>query len=220
MGGRFNINYYLASDPGTSLNATIFKAPFGAFFFKGIIMTHRSGRLIIHPNDKSTEFLKGMYRDDDTIVRDGAFSVKEIEGLINAHEQTIMMGHGFELGLFSVGQFGGTETNFTVIDSRLRPALEKAKASYIWCYAANFTKTFKLPGFATGMFISDTGEAAYMGVKATAADVEESNRLFVDIIANKKDPRQMYEAAMDLYGELALVNPVAKYNHQRLRYVS
>lgn len=62
--------------------------------------------LVIHPQDKSTDFLKVIYagRDDYTIVTGGK-TTEEVNELIKQHDHIIMMGHGTPQGLLSVGQF-------------------------------------------------------------------------------------------------------------------
>ena len=61
--------------------------------------------LVIHPKDKSTDFLKVIYagRDDFTVITEG--TKEEVNTAIKEHDHIIMMGHGTPQGLFSVGQF-------------------------------------------------------------------------------------------------------------------
>lgn len=63
-------------------------------------------RLIIHPNDRSTDFLKVIYsgRSDFTVITDGK-TTQEVNDAIKEHDHIIMMGHGTPQGLMSVGQF-------------------------------------------------------------------------------------------------------------------
>lgn len=62
-------------------------------------------KLIIHPKDKSTDFLKVIYagRDDCTVITDGTFD--EVKDAIRNHDHIIMMGHGTPQGLLAVNQF-------------------------------------------------------------------------------------------------------------------
>ena len=62
-------------------------------------------KLIIHPKDKSTDFLKVIYagRDDCTVITGGTFD--EVREAIKSHDHIIMMGHGTPQGLLAVGQF-------------------------------------------------------------------------------------------------------------------
>lgn len=62
--------------------------------------------MIIHPKDRSTDFLKVVYagRDDFTVIN-GGVTKGTVEKAIDAHDHIIMMGHGTPQGLLSVGQF-------------------------------------------------------------------------------------------------------------------
>lgn len=61
--------------------------------------------MIIHPKDKSTDFLKVIYagRDDITVINNG--TKEEVRKAIEEHDHIIMMGHGTPQGLLGVGQF-------------------------------------------------------------------------------------------------------------------
>jgi hypothetical protein len=61
--------------------------------------------LVIHPKDKSTNFLKPIYsgRSDMTIMNSG--TKEEVTRQIHAHDHIIMCGHGTPQGLLGVGQF-------------------------------------------------------------------------------------------------------------------
>ena len=65
--------------------------------------------LVIHPDDRSTDFLKPIYSDitDATVLNGRGIDKKEVYELIKEHERIIMLGHGSPGGLFGVGQFGG-----------------------------------------------------------------------------------------------------------------
>lgn len=178
--------------------------------------------LIIHPEDSTTVFLKDIYKDipDKTVVQ-GGVTKKEIEEMIQSHDRIMMMGHGSPSGLFSVGQF--PDTRIFIIDSSMTSLLEAKKDSvFIWCYADKFLESTALKGFATGMFISEIGEALICGVKSVSQDmIDTSNSCFVDVVA-----KHVHLPAHDIYthvmrGEymhLAKTNPVAKYNYERMYY--
>ena len=53
-------------------------------------------RLIIHPQDRSTDFLKHIYSSltDTTVVTGGMRNRNDIHELIKTHDQVIMLGHG------------------------------------------------------------------------------------------------------------------------------
>jgi hypothetical protein len=192
--------------------------------------------LIIHPTDPSTSFLDIVYKDipNQTLIT-GGISKNEVRKLIKKHDRVMMMGHGSPYGLFAVGQF----TNQTkwgpsyIIDNTMVDVLsEKEHNVYIWCWASDFVRTNDLKGFSSGMFISEVGEAMFCSnektnnselsiqLKTTTQDeVDESNYGFCNII-NKyinETTDTIYENVMKEYGMIAEHNPVALYNHNRIK---
>jgi len=178
--------------------------------------------LVIHPRDNSTLFLNKVYDslDDVTLVR-GDITKNQMRDMIRSHDQVMMMGHGTQRGLLSVGQFPGAPGY--VIDDSFAPLLaERDNAVYIWCHANKYVNCNRLSGFYTGMFISEVAEAYLMGLGGTTQrEVDESNGSFVETIGAFVDrgPRLMHAAAKHRYGQFTSQNRVAKYNHERL-YVS
>ncbi len=179
--------------------------------------------LVIHPQDKSTDFLIPIYMnlksfpdfDDVTIIR-GGMSKDEVDKLITEHDRIMMMGHGSPGGLFSVGQFGtqGFIINYTTV-----PLLQDKECIFIWCNADKFVEANNLKGLYSGMFISETSEAAYCGLPGTPQDiVTESNDYFAkelgEVSGGSLD--EMYQHIKYTYGILAEGNAVAEYNHNRL----
>jgi hypothetical protein len=98
---------------------------------------------------------------------------------------------------------------------------QKTNNIFIWCNADQFVTRHGLKGFYTGMFISETGEAAYCGLPGTPQDmVDESNHGFVKILSEAlqgtRDTSVLFEQTSNTYSLIADINPVAKYNHNRL----
>ena len=177
--------------------------------------------LVIHPSDSSTVFLTGIYEnipEEDKTVITGGINEEQLVELIKTHDRVMMMGHGSPHGLFNVGKFKIPE--MYVIDKRHVPLLsEKEDNVFIWCNADMFVNFYNLKGFYTGMFISETGEAAYCGLPGTSQDiVDESNYGFTNIIKKfvNEGKEVTYENVKKEYGVLAEENPVAFYNFLRL----
>ena len=173
--------------------------------------------LIIHPKDKSTDFLIPIYKGmhNKTVVTGGK-TWSELHELIKTHDRVIMMGHGWTYGLFNVSDF---KTGSTVIDMRMvKTLLEKKENIFIWCHAHTFVDNFKLKGFNTGMFISEVGEASWFNIHTTQKKIDTSNNLFVDIVKKyrTKDGKTIHRKVYEGYGKLAETCEVAQYNHQRL----
>ncbi len=189
--------------------------------------------LVIHPDDRSTDFLKPIYANvtDATIVT-GGVTKEDIVEMIKTHDRVMMMGHGSPSGLFSVGKFklttpyefnyigGVAYTNAYIIDSTMVPLLnEKENNVFIWCNADKFIDRHDLKGFYSGMFISEVGEAVYCGLPGTEQDqVSASNHYFAQLLGEViNDPlKDAYFHVLDNYALLAEENPVALYNYNRL----
>mgnify|MGYP006947670720 CR=1 FL=1 len=85
--------------------------------------------LIIHPKDKSTQFLDIVYNPipNKTIIT-GGVSQEELIKLIEEHDRVMMCGHGAPMGLFSVGQF--PKTGGFIIDQSMVDILSKKERSF------------------------------------------------------------------------------------------
>ena len=181
--------------------------------------------LIVHPKDHSTTFLDIVYKDipNQTLIT-GGISKTELKELIKEHDRVMMMGHGSPHGLFSVGQFKNEDWKYSsgyIIDQEMVPLLEEKEHNvYIWCWASTFVENNNLKGFSSGMFISEVGEANAMKVYGTDQDiVDESNYGFVNIV-NKfinEDSNTIYDNVIKEYGLIAEQNPIALYNHNRIK---
>ena len=126
--------------------------------------------LIIHPADFSTDFLKKSYEGCNYRVIDYNVSVKQMKHLIKTHDRIIMMGHGYEHGLYGYGR--------VIINHNLVYLLRGKICIYVWCYANMFCRQYDLKGIYTDMVISEMEEAIFYCVPASAADIIVSNTLF------------------------------------------
>jgi hypothetical protein len=174
--------------------------------------------LIIHPSDRSTDFLSPIYANiTDATIMNGGVSKDQVAKAINEHDRIIMLGHGSPYGLFSIGQFTGN--NGYVIDESMVPLLLDKECISIWCNADQFMNKHQLYGFYSGMFISEVGEAMYCGLPGMEQEtVTASNDYFAELLGEViNEPLSIiYEHVMDNYRLLTEDNPVALYNHNRL----
>ena len=180
--------------------------------------------LVIHPKDRSTGFLQPIYAglDNVTLVT-GGLNQGEILQAIQTHDQVMMMGHGSPSGLFSIGQFPlRDQYGGYVVSSDLVEALsQKDNNIFIWCNADQFVERHGLKGFYSGMFVSETSEAFYCGVKTfDQVSVTESNdtfaRLLGECLQATRAPEEIHSQIKEQYGVLAGTNLIAEYNHSRL----
>jgi hypothetical protein len=167
--------------------------------------------LVIHIEDRTTDFLKKIYENIDcTIIRDG-YSGDIIREIKN-HDRIIMCGHGCPSGLF--GKRGMIISNFAV------PYLRDKECIFIWCNADKFVKKHNLTGFYSGMFISEVTEAEMYGIKTNEEDICFSNIFFSRMVGNcLRDDMSLKETFMivkDNYTDEK--NPVVGFNNNRLYY--
>ena len=179
--------------------------------------------LVIHPDDRSTDFLRPIYQNipGATIVTKN-ITTETLMGVIRANDQIIMLGHGSPSGLFNVS---GVGLGLFAIGSQHADLLRDKKCLYIWCNADQFVRTHNLPGLHTGMFISEVSEARHCQVLTEQKQVDTSNNLFAELlgkhlIETHTDYEAIHSAIKDEYGKLAEVNAVAKYNAERWYYVN
>ena len=180
--------------------------------------------LVIHPKDRSTGFLQPIYAglDNVTLVT-GGLNQQELIQAIQTHDQVMMMGHGSPSGLFSVGRFP-TQNKYSghAVGSDLVEVLsQKDNNIFIWCNADQFVERHGLKGFYSGMFVSETSEAFYCGVKTfDQVSVTESNdtfaRLLGECLQATRAPEEIHVQIKAQYGVLAGTNLIAEYNHSRL----
>ena len=175
--------------------------------------------LVIHPDDRSTDFLTSIYENiPNKLVLRGGYTVGEVNNLIEEHDRIIMLGHGSPFGLFSMGKFqsySGYVINKDTVD-----ILTGKECVFIWCNADMFMKQHtQLTGFYSGMFISEVGEADYMGLFGMDQEtVDESNYGFSEILGKYTTETidDIYEKVREDYSKIADNNPVANYNYNRL----
>lgn len=174
--------------------------------------------LVIHPDDRSTDFLRPIYQNiKGATVLTKDVPLDQLEEAIRSHDQILMMGHGSPGGLFNYSRIG--KGSYTVGEAQV-PLLKDKRCIFIWCNADQFVKRYQLKGIYTGMFISEVGEANYCRVHADQGTVDSSNLGFAGLLST-----QFTEAPVDFksvfnyvdreYGRLAQINEVAAYNHQR-----
>jgi hypothetical protein len=126
--------------------------------------------LVIHPDDRSTDFLKLIYQDKDWTVLNNRLDIEmKMAALVKEHDRIVMMGHGCSYGLLGLRQF----TNPNFID-----LLRTKDCVCIWCNADHYVNNVGLRGFYTGMFISEVGEANYFHIDIDQSSVTYSNELF------------------------------------------
>ncbi len=162
--------------------------------------------LVIHMDDRSTDFLKAIYEGKGYPVISKAVSREELAEAIRAHVRVFMLGHGSPSGLFA--------HNF-LIGETFGPLLaEKKDGLYIWCNADAYAVRHKLSGLVSGMFISEVAEAAMFGIKASQQQVDESNAAFSRTVRQILDTGGAYSTVRQCYTHESC--QIVKFNSERL----
>lgn len=179
--------------------------------------------LVIHPKDPSTEFLATIYAylNNKTVIR-GGVSTSEVQELIEYHDRVIMLGHGAPYGLMYPRRFPGA--GFFIIDeSTVSSLMNKSSCIYIWCHADQYLKRYGLSGLCSGMFISEMGEVEMYGFAGIGQYlIDQSNQEFSSILSRHiNEPLNvLYKSLMTEYEAVARVNPIARFNFQRLQLIA
>lgn len=136
--------------------------------------------LIIHPKDKSTDFLCPIYENlpQATVIRkqlNEDVTVIDTE-LQKDYDKVIFLGHGSPVGLLDM------INNIYLIYPSHTMLLKNKTVIAIWCNADKYFRGTGINRFNTGMFISEMREADYYGISTTQKEIDQSNNLFVNII--------------------------------------
>lgn len=177
--------------------------------------------LVIHPEDRSTDFLKPIYAGiKRKTVLSKNISRDKLLAAVRSHDTIIMLGHGSSSGLFNVSGIG---KGAMVIGESMVEELRNKQLIAIWCNADKFIERHSLPALYSGMFISEVSEARYCNVQGDQAMVDESNNTFAALLGNMlgevpTDLKTIHSLVGESYEELGEVNAVAKYNSDRFFY--
>jgi len=166
----------------------------------------KASTLVIHMDDRSTDFLKAIYDGLGYQVVTGSMSQAQAEKAIQAYSRVFMLGHGGPFGLFTRG--------FSMTDRIGQLLSEKPDGLYIWCNADAYAVRHKLSGLVSGMFISEVGEAAMFGIKATQEEVDASNAAFSKAVREALNAGAPHATVRERYTHATCA--ITKYNNERL----
>lgn len=167
-----------------------------------------SKTLVIHPRDRSTDFLKLIYKDKDyDVINDrNTMSDSELRKAIEKHDRIIMLGHGTPHGLM-----------YTPINHSYGKLLASKETITIWCNSDMYALRHGLKGFHTGMIISEVGEAQYvlgctpLDAKETLENMERFAKAVGECI--EESPRDMQKYILEHYtGD----DMVTQFNRSRI----
>ena len=138
-------------------------------------MVNKSNTLVIHPKDDSTVMLKNVYEGKGfDVIDDPDVSRAELIDAIKSHQRIIFLGHGTPGGLIHPCMLkmhsmpiGGIKY---IVDDSIAPYLRGKDTISMWCFSNEYFQRNHLPGFHTGMIISERREALMMLGKCPLTD--------------------------------------------------
>jgi len=149
--------------------------------------------LVIHPQDKTTDFLTYVYAGKGWDAITTNVSKSYLKSQIKSHDRIIMLGHGTEAGLYGFSRF--------IIDSSYVYLLREKDCVCVWCKANEFVDKYGLKGFHIGMIISEYEEAVMYCINATDDELLQSNLLFshaVRLAVESISPLETFKKVYDI----------------------
>ena len=139
---------------------------------------------------------------------------------MDCYDRIIMMGHGTPSGLLNVGSFYKNElmSQLYVIDNFFADLLQTKETISIWCHSDQFARQYKLPGFHTGMIISEVSEAQYALGKTplNAEETLDNMNLFADVVGKHIDNPNLLEMQKLIRKEYNRDDPVSVFNRKNI----
>ena len=173
-----------------------------------------SNTLVIHLKDKSTDFLKLVYKDKNYDVINEFKTKKELKDAIRKHDKIIMMGHGLPNGLMNTIH---NNCGMLAVDDSFADLLRDKETISIWCWSDQYFRRNNIKGFHTGMIISECGEQAWALGKVHLNPQEQLANMekFATIVGEcvEKTPKEMQEYVLEHYNDN---DEVTKYNRKNI----
>lgn len=158
--------------------------------------------LVIHPEDRSTDFLKYVYQNisgEVEVIRDCP-PRKVLEKKMKSADKIIMLGHGTPSGLMNVTYTGDRGY---IVDGGFADILKEKENVSIWCNSDSFFRFHGIKGFHTGMIISECSEQLYVLGKVYLNEEEQLNNMiyFAQIVGEciNDTPEEMKEYILSEY---------------------
>jgi hypothetical protein len=149
------------------------------------------------------------------------------EAISEEEDALVLCGHGSPQGLFDPSVMAGRidlsallRNPPFLVDARNAPSIRARRTVGVWCYAAEFAASANLPGFFTGMFVSNPGEAAYVRCPTSdARTITGQEVLFcrrVNELLRSDVPMEDWIPRLNAQADRSI--GVVRYNYDRLRF--
>ena len=191
-------------------------------FFVSYTLLVMSDTLVIHPKDNSTTSLKYVYLNKGfDVIDDSDIDKNTLLEEIKKHKRIIMLGHGSHLGLVHpdlvrCGKVRSSGRPF-IIDDSFGELLKTKETISVWCNSDQYFKRHNIPGFHTGMIISEESEAVmFLGhYPLSKAELYLNSVILAKTIGGCIDmsPIEMKDYVLTHYkGD----DPITKYNRENI----
>ncbi len=119
--------------------------------------------LVIHPKDPTTAMLEEVYRGKGyDVIDDPDVGREELLEAIASHRRILMLGHGNQGGLLDPSFIKAypriRDERMFVLDDSFACLLHEKETLSVWCLSDQYFRRHRIPGFHTGMIISEMRE--------------------------------------------------------------
>lgn len=182
--------------------------------------------LVIHPKDRTTEVLAGLYEGlEEVCLLDNTHKNSIIEHHLNhtpKHERIMLLGHGSDKGLFSREDDEKEAFDRVIVRHTHAYYLRKHGANIVavWCNADLFARNEKLHGLFTGMIISELSEALMYNVETTQEELDKENiKLVQRLRALLDDETPLREIPQRMLELDDAHTPLTEFNYKNFYYL-
>lgn len=188
-------------------------------------LINKRAMLVIHPKDKTTAVLAGLYEGLEVCLLDNTHNNKVIEHHLNhtpKHERIMLLGHGSDKGLFSREDDEKDEFDRLIIRHTHAYYLRNHGANIVavWCNADLFARKEKLHGLFTGMIISEMSEAEMYKVETTQEELDRENiKLVKRLRALLDEGISLHEIPQRMLEMDDAHTPLTEFNYKNFFYL-
>ena len=174
--------------------------------------------LVIHPEDKTTSMLKGLYEGEVYTLVSKPLPRRDMRRLLRLtepNERILLLGHGSAYGLFHREKSPAAQFDSFIISHAHAFPLRKHGSNLvgIWCHAADFARRERLQGLFSGMIISELEEAVQYNVRTNQEELDRENvklaarlRYLFDSKVSLGDIPELLPSLDDVKSELTTFN--------------
>lgn len=182
--------------------------------------------LVVHPTDKTTDFLKCLYADKDIIrILDQRYSNSQINSALfhsSMYEQIMLLGHGSDKGLFSKSDDSKDGFDRIIIGHSHGYLLRRHNGHIvgIWCNADKFAQKERLHGLFSGMIVTEMTEADEYNIVTSQEELDiENNKLAERLKAILDSGLSLYEVSREIVGLDDVHSPLTTFNYNNFFYL-